>query len=426
MVVKRGVCRSRVLITRALFFVALFVTGVVASGQSFVEDRRDALARPRFMLFVFEVEPDTMTDRQSFILYSSLLTAAAASTDSVVIVESPDASIPSSRAAREALARAVDADSILHVIASGGFENLTVEFEAYDLLRARAAWSDVIRPGFRIDFRVLTVGLWEPMETALHENFERIVEQTALTVSALPGSVISGLPGGDVRIGESGRFETTVPSSSSVVLSAELPGYYREKQAIFVSIDPVDVAFDQVEQAQMGVDVRLSSLQFPGTRVWYYAIPGTLYLRAGFMTQYLGVFPIDNSERLFQTGSALSFLSFDSGVYVTSAERQFRSFVGAGGYLRIAHPSLSGVSLDRDAAPAALTLTLGGEYAMSRRLQFLIEYEPALIFAGNPQRFINASFARNRFPDGRVPGLLTLDSNVVDLRNLFLGLRLDF
>ena len=410
----------------ALPAILLFAVTVVASGQILPDDRLDALARPRFMLFVLEIEPDTMTDQQAFVLYSSLLTAAAASTDAVVMLESPDADVPPLRAAREGLARAVNADSILHVIASGGFENLTVEFEAYDLLRGTPVWRDVIRPGFRVDFRVLTVGLWEPMETALRDGFERIVERTALTILALPGSVITGLPGGAVTIAASGRLDTSVPSSSALVLSAALLGHYREEETVFIGIDPMVVAFDQIEQARFGVDLRLSSLQFPGARFWYYAIPGTLYLRAGVMTQYVGIFPIDNSERLFQTGAPLSFLSFDAGVYLTQAERRFRPFAGAGGYLRIVHPSLSEMSRDRDAAPGALTLTIGGEYALNRRLRFLIEYEPALIFAGDPQRYIDVSFVRNRFPDGDVPGLITLDRNVIDLRNVWLGLRLDF
>ncbi len=404
----------------------LLAVTAVATAQILPEDRLDALARPRFMLFVLEIEPDTMTDQQAFVLYSSLLTAAAASTDAVVMLESPDADVPPLRAAREALARAVNADSILHVIASGGFENLTVEFEAYDLLRGTPVWREVVRPGFRVDFRVLTVGLWEPMETALRDGFERIVERTALTVTAFPGTVVSGLPQGPVAIDNSGRLDTSVPSSSALVLLAALPGHYREVETIFVGIDPMVVAFEQIEQATFGIDVRISSLQFPGIRFWYYAIPGTLFLRGGIMTQYFGVFPIDNSERLFQTGSPLSFLSVDAGVYLTPAERPFRAYGGAGGYLRIIHPSVSEIARDRDAASGALTFTLGGEYAVGRQLRFLIEYEPALIFADDPQRFIDASFVRNRFPDGDVPGIVTLDRNVIDLRNVWLGVRWDF
>lgn len=406
--------------------ILLLALTAVASAQILPDDRLDALARPRFMLFVLEIEPDTMTDQQAFVLYSSLLTAAAASTDAVVILESPDADVPPLRAAREGLARAVNADSILHVIASGGFENLTVEFEAYDLLRGTPVWRDVIRPGFRVDFRVLTVGLWEPMEAALRDGFDRIVERTALTVTALPGTVVSGLPEGPITIDNSGRMDTSVPASSALVLSAALPGHYREEETIFVGIDPMVVAFTQIEQATFGIDVRISSLQFPGIRFWYYAIPGTFFLRGGIMTQYVGVFPIDNSERLFQTGSPLSFLSVDAGVYLTPAERAFRAYGGVGGYLRIVHPSVTEIARDRDAASGALTLTLGGEYAIGRQLRFLIEYEPALIFADDPQRFIDASFVRNRFPDGNVPGIVTLDRNVIDLRNVWLGVRWDF
>ncbi|TVR31948.1 MAG: hypothetical protein EA404_08775 [Spirochaetaceae bacterium] len=408
-------------VTLALCLVTLCVGAPLAIG-----DTADGFARPRFMLLLLETESDRFTDQQEFVLYSSILTTVAAASDAVVIFESPDPDIPPTRAGKESLARSVNADSILHIIASGGFENLTVEYEAVDLLRRQTAGVGIIRPGFSVDYRVISVGLWSPLELLLRNEFQRVVDQTELTVEAKPGAMISGLPGREMRVGESGRLTVAVPSSSAYSLTAELPGHYRENASFFVSIDPVSVEFDLVQQPTYGVDLRFSSLQFPGVRFWYYAIPATLFVRSGITTQLYGFFPIDNSDRLLRKGSALSFLALDAGVYLLPPERLFRLYAGAGGYLRFVHSSLSELTLDSDAARGAMTMVLGGEYSTSRRWRFIFEYQPAYIFAPDPQHFIDLSFITNRFPDGEVPGFVLLDRAVLDLRNIYLGVRLDF
>ena len=389
-------------------------------------DAEDVLARPRFMVYFFEVEPDTLTAEQEFLLYNSILTEIAIANEAVVILESPDPDVPPSRVAKEDLAQSINADSWLHVVASGGLENLTVEFESYDMLRRESTGWEIVRPGFVVDYRVLSVGLWDPLVETLRENYERVVNRTMLTIDAPPETEIRGLPEEIVEVGASGRLAVSVPASSTISLEAELPGHYQATRDLFIGIDPLTLEFDPVEKPDFGIDLRLSSLQFPGIRFWYFVVPAEIFIRGGLSTQAIGFYPIDNTESLLQSGSTLSFFELDGGMYLTPAEELFRLYAALGGYLRFVHPSLSEIQLERDAAPGAITAGIAAEFSSSRRIRFFLEYQPAFILADDPERYIDVSFVRNRYPDGDVPGIYALGYGVIDLRNLLIGVRYDF
>ena len=405
----------------------LLLSAALGLGPARPAVGQDALARPRYMLYLFDAEEDAFTEREEFLLYNAVLTETAAATDAVVVLESPDPEVPDERRAWESLARSVNADSWLRVVASGGFENLTVEVETYDLLRRELVAEEVIRPGFVVDYRIISAGIFEDVAGMLRDNYERIVDTTELTVEGLPGTSVSGLPGGPREIDDSGAISLSVPASSTYGLTAALRGHYPVDEELFLGVDPQTVSLEQVARPQFGLDLRIASLQFPGLRFWYYLpLPVDLFTRTGFTTQAIGLYPIDNSSRLVQAGSSLSRWSFDAGGYLTAPREFLRLYAGAGGFLRFVHPSLSELSLERDAAAGALTVFLGAEYSQSRRFRFFFEYEPAYIFADDPGRFIDVTFVRNRFPGDNPPGFVVLDSAVVDLRNLYIGARWDF
>jgi hypothetical protein len=399
--------------------------GAVAAAQT-TGDSADPMSRPRFMVFLFEAESGTLSQQAEFLLYNSILTAAAAANPAVVVLESPDPDVPPSQVGKESLAQSINADSWLHVIASGGLANLTLEVETFDIFRRETFGKQVIRPGFVVDYRVLTAGLWDGIVATLRDNYRRVVDRTELRIAALPGTRIGGLSGSTPAVGESGELVVSVPSSSTVSLQADLRGYYQERRTAFVGIDPLAVSFRQVEKPRYGVDLSLSSLQFPGSRFWYYPVPAEIFVRAGFTTQAIGFYPIDNTDRLIRAGSTLSFFELDGGIYLTRPEQLFRLYAAAGLYLRFVHPSLAEMALETDGAPVALTLSLGGEYSTSRKLRFFAEYQPAYVLADDPQRYIDVSFVANRYPGGDVPGYIAFDWGVLDYRNVYIGARWDF
>jgi hypothetical protein len=380
--------------------------------------------RPRYMIYLFEAEEGTLSAEQAFVLYNSILAAVAEANRDVILMESPDPSVPRTREGKAELARRINADSWLAVRASGGFENLTIEAETFDILRQETIGQQVIRPGFVVDYRTIARGFWDGIVAAIRDQYKRVIDLTTLTIHGRPGTEVLGVPGGPFRIDVSGTLVERVPYPSVFELRARAPGVYEVERPLSLGIDPLEFDLGQVAKPWIGVEANLSSLQFPGLRMWVSVIPAQVFFRLGFSTQLVGIYPIDNSASILAAGSPLSLIQLDAGLYLLPAEQQFRLFVALGGYLRLSTPS-GYFGLDTEGAAGAVTLSLGGDYSPSRRLRFVVDYQPAFILAPDPQKFITLSFVANSFPSGQVPGYLMLPWGLFDLRNLYLGVRLD-
>ena len=378
------------------------------------------------MIYFFQAEQDTLSPMERFVLYNSVLAAAEEANPDVVILESPDQAVPSTQEGKEELARRINADCWLSVSESGGFANLTIQAETYDILRQQAFGAQVIRPGFVVDYRTISVGFWNNIVQTIKTSYSRIVDVTGFTVRGVPGTELVGVPGGPYRIDASGVLQQKIPYPSSFTMTARAGGYYEVQNPLFLGIVPLDLSLHQVAKPHFGAEVRLSSFQFPGVRFWWYPIPAELFVRLGITTQLFGFYPIDNSPSVVVVGAPLSQVELDAGLYISPAENLLRFFVGAGGYLRISHPPAPTFAIDTGGAPGAVMLSLGLEYSPWHRVRFVVEYQPAFIFASDPQQFINVTFVANSFPSGQVPGYVILPWGVFDLRNLYLGLRMDF
>jgi hypothetical protein len=414
-----------VVVVRGSRRVIAVLLAILSAGVSAAQDAGNSFGRPRYMIYLFESEEGTLAPEQGFVLYNSILAAVAQANPDVVVLESPDPAVPRTKAGREELARRINADCWLHVAADGGFENLTVTVETFDILRQETLGSQVIRPGFVVDFRTISRGFWGGIVAAIKDGYSRVVDLTSLTVRGKPGTEVQGVPGGTLTIGESGVVEQKVPYPSVFGLRARAPGYYEVERPMSLGIDALSVDLGQVAKPWFGAELRLSSLQFPGVRFWVSIIPAEVFTRLGFTTQMIGIYPIDNAPSIFAFSSPLSMVELDVGLYLLPAEQQFRLFAALGGYLRIAHPA-GYFGLDTGAAAGAVTLSIGGDYSPSRRLRFVFDYQPAFILAPDPQRFINLSFVPNSYPSGEVPGYVLLPWGLFDLRNFTVGVRIDF
>ena len=378
------------------------------------------------MVYFFEAEQDTLTPPQKFVLYNSILAAAAEANRDVVLLESPDQSVPTTREGREELARRINADSWLSIVASGGFSNITIQAETFDILRQKTFGQEIIRPGFIVDYRTIATGFWDGISTAIRENYTRVVDLSSLTIRGRPGTELTGVPGGPYTIDASGTIVRQVPYPSAFSLRARIRGYYDVERPLFLGIDPLVIDLGQVAKPWFGAELNLSSLQFPGVRFWVSIIPASVFVRLGITTQLAGLYLIDNAPGLLITGAPLSYVELDAGLYLNPPDQLLRFYVAAGGYLRVTHPPAPDFRIDTEAAPGAITLSIGGEFSPSRRIRLIADYQPAFILASDPARFIALSFVPNSFPSGSVPGYVVLPWGLFDLRNIYLGVRMDF
>jgi len=398
-------------------------TGAPASDQASFSSA--AFGRPRYMIYFFQAEQDTLSATQEFVLYNSILAAVAEANRDVVILESPDRSVPAAQEGKEELARRINADSWLSVVASGGFSNPTIQVETYDILRQKTYGQEIIRPGFVVDYRTISMGFWDNLAQAIKDNYARVVDLSTLTVHGRPGTTLDGIPGGPYTVDQSGTWSRQVPYPSAFTVHARAGGYYDVDRPLFLGIEPQVVDLGQVKKPFFGAEINLSSLQFPGFRAWFSIIPASVFARVGITTQLVGVYLIDNAPGLLVTGAPLSLVQVDGGIYLNPPEQLLRFYVAAGGYLRVTHPPAPSFALD-EAAAGAITISLGGEFSPSRRIRFVADYQPAFILAPDPNKFISQSFVPNSFPSGSVPGYVVLSYGLFDLRNLYIGMRIDF
>jgi hypothetical protein len=413
---------SRILGLLALVLVTISAFGQVTSTeQPVLAD----FGRPRFMVYYFTAEPDVLSEEEHFVLYNSILAAAAAANPDVVVLESPDTDGFDTKAGREELAGRINADSWLLVEVSGGFENLTIQVETFDILRQETFGREIIRPGFVVNYRLIARGFWGNLVTAIAENYVSIVDVTELTISGEPGTLLAGIPGGPYQIDQGGSFGLWVPYPSSLEIVATARGFYDLTIPQFVGIEPVVIDLPQVAKPRFGVDAVLNAWQFPGTRFWYFIRPAEIFMRTGLHTQFVGLYPLDNTPQILVFGWPLSFWHLDAGAFLLPAEQSFRMYAAVGGYLRVIH-ARSYFGTDRLGAAGAVTASVGIDYSPNRRLHVIAEYQPAFILTPDPQEYIDVSFVQNRYPSGRVPGHLLLDWGLFDLRSLFLGIRWDF
>jgi hypothetical protein len=418
--------RARQVLAVAVLLLAAAAAGAQDEQAKTATTSSGAFGRPRFMIYLFQAEQDTLSPEEKFVLYNSILAAATEANPDVILLESPDQTVPSTPEGKQELARRINADCWLSVTASGGFANLTIQVETFDILRQETFGDEIIRPGFVVDFRTISRGFWERVVSTIKTSYGRIVDLSTFTIHGRPGTDLTGVPGGPYRLDNTGTLVQKIPYPSSFTMKAQAKGYYDTERSLFLGLDPLTVSLDQVAKPHIGAELRLSSFQFPGVRFWWYIIPAQLFLRLGLTTEYLGFYPIDNAPSVVVVGAPLSQVELDAGLFVSPAENLLRFFVGAGGYLRFSHPPAPTFAIDTDAAPGAVTLSLGAEFSPSRRIRFVMDYEPAFILAPDPRQFINLSFVANSFPSGDVPGYIVLPWGMFDLRNLYLGLRVDF
>ena len=413
---------------RALLLAILLTGGVVGlSAQSDLDV--ESFARPRRMVYFFEVEPGSMSSFDAFLLYNSILTSVAGSNDAVVIVESPDLIVPRTQEGREELARRVDTDSWLNVYVAGGLADLTVRGELYDMVLQRIVAEQTVRPGFPVTHRTLTRGFWQPFADAIDDGFEPIVDAGDVVITGRPDTTLTGLPGGPYRIDAAGRLDLVLPTPATYTLTADAAGFVPVTRALYLADEAVRVDLIQLPVYRFAVDLHASSFQFPGVQVRYHVVPGRWFIRGGATTQYVGVNFVPNRSLIAIRESLLSVLSIDGGTVFGGVDQFLRYGVAAGGVVRLRHHPLG---LESDASYGGFHLSAGVELApwttepVLRAVRLFADYRPTFSLTDDPAGFIERSFSWNAFPGGRVPFIYAVPGGVFDLRDLYAGVRIVF
>jgi hypothetical protein len=235
-----------------------------------------------------------------------------------------------------------------------------------------------------------------------------------LTLHAVPGTVVEGLDGDARTVGADGTLKESVRSPATYLLEATHPDRLPLETRIYLEQDR-EITLPQHALARWSIDGGLYGMSFPQVEGSYFLVPGWLYVRAGLMTYLAGL--AFSGEEMFWS-SPLTTLSARVGTYAFfPQESWFRTYVGAGVFLRVAHPLGSHPVYIDQAAPWGFQLTLGIEVSPWPRSKFFLEWLPTEYLIRYPILFAGS------LPGDAYDRFLVLPYAAMDLGGFRLGWR---
>jgi len=368
---------------------------------SFVVVPAAAEKAPRRLVVAVEAKSEEAYAAAEMLQLSrSLMGAILGSGTDVLLLDWGSDPFPSDKpdAAAEAVKRT--GDCWLLVTVAGARKNPSLVITSYDLLQQRNVIEGKLQLADAFDLPDPPASTWSRLVNMVAEAYppldtDRPVktavadrpavwtkDQAALTIHAVPGTIIEGLDGDPRTIGEDGTLKEAVRSPATYHLTATHPGQLRLETALYLE-ESREITLEQHRLARWAVDGGLFGMSFPHVEGSYFLVPGWLYARAGLMTYAIGL--AFNHDDVFWS-AMLSTLSVRLGTYAFfPQESWFRPYVGAGVLVRSAHhPVFFGLE---PVAPLAFQLTLGVEASPWPRSRFFIEWLPTEYPTAYPDLF---------------------------------------
>lgn len=340
----------------------------------------------------------------------------------VVVVEVPELPAPAAPEQAAAAARAAGADGWLLLTLDGRWTSARLGFLGDDLLSggtvvdfsatrpswgspaslAAETWTDVVRA---IEGKFPMVASAPP--PAMEEPLVR------LTLTARPGSVITGIGAPPLRVDSSGTAFRMLPAAREYTVRTSLAGYSPVTQKIFLSTDR-ELAVEQKKPSPWGLDVSLSDSRAPGLGVTMTLSDPAIFVRLGVVT-YAFALALSTTEVFLS--EPLTNVDFRAGMYLSPADRVFRFYVGLGAFLRVVHAKDVPVMIE-PVAPGGFQVLVGTEVPILTRGRVYFEYTPSMYLSGLPDA-LRASVS----PDKDAPGWVFTDLGGLNFLSFRFGIR---
>lgn len=410
------------MVARARITRRLAVAGLLLAVCSFPggAQQADRLV-PRRMLLVVTPQADShFTVADSLLVQRSLHERLQEAEPDLLLLDSPPTDTAVSAEELATLAGKSGADAWMQITVGGDWSSARVEVKVVDLLSrtsvadftaTRTRWGSVggLSQEAWADVAQAVAGKLPPVENSAAEEAGQNLVQ--LTVSALPGSLITGLGKKPLRVGPEGSVSTTLPPWHEYSLRASLPGYVPIVQRVFLSEDR-EISLVQKESSRWGWELSLSDTRAPGLDVTMAVPAHSLFFRFGFATYAFGL-SLDGTH-IFLTDPLTNFI-LQAGWYLTPEDASFRLYVALGGIARVLHEGGTAPVLEQ-LAPVGVRAVVGVELPGSNRSRFFAEYTPTM-FATSVPEALRASMGQD------VPGWIFLRANAADLLSFRVGWR---
>jgi hypothetical protein len=380
--------------------VLLILALVLSSASGFALNTPQLVPR-RLALAVTRPQGSTFTPADALMIIRSLHQRLQDADGQVIIVEIPEVAAAVTPEEMGVAASSVGADGWMLLTLDGRWASARLGFRAADLLSnstiadfstTRATWvSPAALPGETwADVVGVVAGKFPMVESAAAPAADE--QLVRLTISAMPGSVVTGLGPQPLRIDSSGTAFRMVPAPREYSLRTSLPGYTAVSQRIFLSGDR-QIEVQQRKPPRWGLDVSLSDSRVPGMDLTM-SIPTTsLFVRLGFTTYLLALSLGPMGPFASQP---LTNVEFRAGIYLSPEDRYFRFSLGFGGFARIVHANNASPMFD-PVSPAGGLVFVGTEVPVSSRARLYIEYTPSIYLSGIPEA-LRASLGPDNAP----------------------------
>jgi hypothetical protein len=384
----------------AIAFLLLSVWTAGAQDSATAE----AKAPRRLLLVVTRDAEGSLSANDLLLLSRSVQMQVQKATDEIIVVESSEIVTDASAPQLNEAAKRVGADSWLWVIAGGGWSTLKLAVQSFDLISNDVVLdTTVAREGWQSPLD-LALEPWDDIARPIAGHYHKVDIAVAqegpllavLSITALPGTRISGLGGPPLVADESGTASREVPSSRQYTLGASLAGYHFESRQIFLEADKV-ISFDQKPESRWTVEAALQDRGYPGISLAWSPTPGVFSLKLGITTYLVGL-AFDSAGAF--SSQPMSEVILQASTYWFAGTSFFRFYTADAFYLRIDHPEGSTPSVD-SLSFGGIRGVLGAELMVSPPGSLFFEYAPTVYFGINPDLF-KAALGPDKTPPGWV------------------------
>ncbi len=403
---------------------AVWCAMVLLLSSGFFAQEQAAQRIPRLLLAVENRSVSAFSEAERAVTARSVAFALQSAEKRMAVIDYGSAVFPESRDERAQECARLRADGWLWIGLSGEKTAPILFVECFDIGSERMLLSTEMKKEQELSLAELAEEKWTDIVKAVAAGFQgalHVSSETAatgagtalVTIQALPGTVITGLPEGPLTVGEDGKASRRVPVPNVYTIRGAVAGYSPVTIDFYLLADR-KLSLPQKPAPRWAFDASGLNALFPGGAVSFHMIPNWLFARFDAVTYLVGLQLRDES---FLYSMPLFNFRLGAGGYMTPEDFPIRPYAAAGGFLRICWlagflPEVEPIS------PGGMFLEIGAEIPVMEQGRLFIEYSPMDYLTGFPELFL-ASLG----DEGNRTGYLITPVGVLSLLNFRFGFR---
>ncbi len=251
---------------------------------------QEGAARQRRLLLFFSVDAaGRFAQAEQRLLYESLLARLASPEAPFRVLEWGGKEIPPDDAGltEATLERGCDAWAAIKLLRSA--ESPGYRLRSFDLVTRKQVADRTVERDTPLRPRDLERRFWDEAASSLSESFQAVEFNTRVTFHGAPGTVVTGLPGRPVVLGDEGTAEAVLPNPSFYAVRATHRLYRPSNVTFAVRDDPLTLDLRQERAPRYMLEGGLATMNFLSADAGIYALPNYVFVKIGLTTYVLGL-----------------------------------------------------------------------------------------------------------------------------------------